>query len=570
MTASIAQEYIKTDDGLALARRATPARQYGSIGLVYVIATLLTSAHFMADTVDYVESVLKSVEFWEFGHLFWRPVGWLLYQVSEPFTRDIVGPDPVANVALVFVALNWIAGLTSALLIYGLLKRVTKHEWAARLSTLAFAFSHSFLNFAQTGSSYIPGLAFLLLGLFILSKNEERPDRLLRSAMAAGVALACSVCLWFLYIWAIPGALALPFLLFGAQPARRRLVFRAAVVFAVAAGLAYGAVLAHLGIYNLTELRSWISSSSHGMTHVKGVTRVAFGVPRSLIDMGNDGVVLKRFLLGDPFNPVSVPEVILLSLWALALFYICGGVVAFNLLRSKWGKRVLFYMLAGSLPMIAFAAFFDGAAIERYLPIYPFLFLALSCFLAGKRPALPAKIAVLSLIAVTSGSNVIRMSKPVLAREQERVAARIDELRPRLKPESVIVTIDLQDALINFRRSFPFDPLVQQTQARITSLVMIGTERVPAWTEEFAEEAASTWRRGGEVWVTARALSPRPREEWNWVEGADRRISWDDFYSFFSNLQTGESTGGEDGFVLLPPSSSNQKVLTALLAGDRP
>src|SRR5215213_8798225 len=169
MTASIAEEHIKTDDGLALARRAGAARQYGFIGLVYIIATLLTSAHFMADTVDYVESVLKSVEFWEFGHLFWRPLGWLLYQVSEPLTRAVAGPDPVANVALVFVATNWVAGLMSALLIYGLLKRITKHEWAARLSTLAFALSHGFLNFAQTGSSDIPGLAFLVLGLFILA-----------------------------------------------------------------------------------------------------------------------------------------------------------------------------------------------------------------------------------------------------------------------------------------------------------------------------------------------------------------------------------------------------------------
>ena len=565
MAASITQANVKTGDGFALAQRAGAFRQYGFIGLVYIIATLFTGAHFMADTVDYVESVLKSVEFWEFGHLFWRPLGWLIYEVSEPLTSRIVGPDPAANAAFVFVAMNWVAGLVSALLMYGLLKRVTKHEWAARIATLAFAFSHGFLNFAQTGSSYIPGLSFLLLGLFILARSEdESRGRMLRPSLA-GAALACSVCFWFLYIWAIPGALALPFFLFGARPARR-LVIRAVIVFAVISGLAYGAVLAHLGIYNVTDLRAWISSASHGMTHVGGVTRVAFGVPRSLIDMGNDGVVLKRFLVRDRFNPVSVSQVILLSLWALALFYVNGAVIGFSLLRAERGRRILLYLLAASLPMLAFAAFFDGAAIERYLPIYPFLFLALSLFLASRKTARFVKVAVLSVIAITSGANVMRMSLPVLAREQEQVVARIDDLWPRLKPESMVLTIDLQDALINFRRSFPFNPMVQKTQARVSALVMIGHERVPVWAEEFAEETTAAWGRGGEVWVTRRAFSPRPLAEWSWVEGADKRISWDDFHSLFSRLETGEATGGEDGFALLLPSSNNEKVLAALLS----
>lgn len=573
MTVSVTEGNVKTGGGSAVAQRSAAARPYGFIGLVYVVATFFTGAHFMADTVDYVESVLKSVEFWEFGHLFWRPLGWLIYQVFEPVTREIVGPDEVAKVALVFVTLNWLAGLMSVLLIYGLLKRVTEREWPSRLSALAFALSHGFLNFAQTGSSYIPGLAFLLLGLFILAREkdgpaeglDERPGRLLRPSVLAGVAFACSVCFWFLYVWAIPGALALPFLLPGLKRPRR-LVIRTAFAFALASGLAYGAVLAHLGIYNVTDLRAWITSSSHGVTHIKGVARVAFGVPRSLIDMGNDGVVLKRFLVKDPLNPVSLPEVILMSLWALALFYVCGAVIAFNLLRSARGRQALFYLMASILPLIAFAAFFDGAAIERYLPVYPFLFLALAFFLTSPKAARPTKAAVLLLIAVASAANVIRMSAPVLAHEQELVSSRIRELRPRLKPESAIITVDLQDPLVNFHRSFPFNPVVQQTDARISALLMIGTEQVPGWAEDFARKAVSTWGRGGDVWVTKRAFSPRPREEWGWVEGADKRVSWGDLYSLFSNLQAGESTGGEDGFVLLPPSSNNEMAMAALLS----
>ena len=50
---------------------------------VYVLATWLTDAAFMGDTEDYVDSAVAfrngvDYRFWEFGHLFWRPLGWLL------------------------------------------------------------------------------------------------------------------------------------------------------------------------------------------------------------------------------------------------------------------------------------------------------------------------------------------------------------------------------------------------------------------------------------------------------------------------------------------------------------
>jgi hypothetical protein len=337
-------------------------------------------------------------------------------------------------------------------------------------------------------------------------------------------------------------------------------------VFAVATGLAYGAALAHLGIYNAADLRAWIASSSHGVTHINGATRVLFGIPRSFVDMGDSGVAVKRFLVGDGFNPVSLPELAFTWVWALALFYACAAAVAFNLLRCERGRRALALLMAGSIPMIAFAVMFDGAAIERYLPIYPFVFLALSAFLAGGRTPVSLKVAVVVLIAGMSAANLFRMSAPVLSREQELIAARVSDLTPALKPESVIVTVDIQDELVKLRRSFPLNPMVRRIDARITSLVLVGTEQVLRWEKEFARQALSAWHRGGDVWVTKRVFSPRPREEWGWVEGADARVSWADFFDFFADLQMGEAAGGEDGFVLVAPSPANEKLLASRLA----
>jgi hypothetical protein len=45
------------------------------------------------------------------------------------------------------------------------------------------------------------------------------------------------------------------------------------------------------------------------------------------------------------------------------------------------------------------------------------------------------------------------------------------------------------------------------------------------------------------------------------VESDDPRVSWTDIYTFFSQLQMGQSVGGEDGFMLLLPSPQNEKIL---------
>ena len=56
-----------------------------------------TSALWMSDTVDYARSIDVALgggnyEFWEFGHLFWRPLGWLIYRAIGPLI-DMIGGE---------------------------------------------------------------------------------------------------------------------------------------------------------------------------------------------------------------------------------------------------------------------------------------------------------------------------------------------------------------------------------------------------------------------------------------------------------------------------------------------
>ena len=548
-------------------------RGYGIVLTIYFLVTLFTNAHFMADTADYLDSIVsftggRYYDFWEFGHLFFRPLGWLLYVTLKPLTSLLMGDGVRINATLVLIALNWCAGLLSVWALYGIISRFCGSKWVTSLVVVAFIFSHGFLNFAQTGSAYIPGLSLLLLGLLILVRRGDSNRNDLSTALLAGLAFAAAVWMWFPYALAMPAAVTSPLFLFGFDRRRWRLSIATALVAASLIALAYAVVaIGVLGIHSFAGFKTWMTAASHD-TDIRGITRVVFGFARSFIYMGNDGVLFKRYLLGDPFNHVSLLDLLRLSLWKLVLFYLLLLALCIGLIRSSAGRRILGFLIISSLPVILFAISFDGGAIERYLPLYPAMFLALAVCLSSERSLMFAKYVIIAFIAAVVVTNAVAMAKPLLDRRQELDASRIATVLPRLKPGSRLLTVTWQDELVNFSRSFPFHPLNQTGSLRIGALVTPGTTLTADWRKGFASQTLETWNRGGDMWVSRRALSPRPRPEWNWTEGDDKRLSWPDFHSFFSQIELGESVGGDDGFIMIPPSPKNRQFLEQLAKAD--
>ena len=66
------------------------------------------------------------------------------------------------------------------------------------------------------------------------------------------------------------------------------------------------------------------------------------------------------------------------------------------------------------------------------------------------------------------------------------------------------------------------------------------------------------------MWLPMRFLRAQPMPEWNWVEGDDKRVSWTDLPTFFSQFETGAAVGGEDGFLLLLDSPKDREILSSL------
>lgn len=554
----------------AIRSRFAAAKVYGWVVAIYVLATLLTNAYFMADTYDYVDSIVSYAgggyyDFWEFGHLFWRPLGWALFMLWGPLTSLAVGDGARPNVTLTLMLVSWFAGLLSVCSLHGIVSRFCRRAWVTSLVAIGFIFSHGFLNFAQSGSSYVPGLSMLLLGLYLLTRRTASVRNEYSTAVLAGLAFAGSVCLWFPYVLAMPGALASPLFLFGFDRRRWRLVILTSVVAGIFIAAAYAVVaVGALGINTIAGFKAWMSAASHD-TDIKGFTRMVFGFARSFIYMGNDGILFKRYLLSDPFNQVTLFDLLRLSLWKLGLFYLFLAALAISLLSSNQGRRVAGLLILSAAPVILFAIAFDGGAIERYLPLYPAVFLGLSFSLCSDRQMRLPKYVVLIFLAAVVITNVAAMARPVLNRQQEVTAARISQVVQSLKPNSRVLVVTWQDDLINFSRSFPFHPLNRTGNLRIGALVTPGTTFTADWRAGFATQTRETWNQGGDMWVSRRALNPRPRPEWNWTEGDDKRVSWPEFQEFFSQLDLGESVGGEDGFVLIPPTEKNRELLDRLL-----
>jgi hypothetical protein len=255
--------------------------------LTYVLVSLFTTPEYMADTVGYARDIVghtydRSVpQLWDVSHLLWRPLGSLVYGGlrllnSSSSVRD---GDVRKTVLAVLVVLSWISGCVCVLTLVAILTQFFRERASITLTALAFIFSQAFLNFSRAGTSYIPGLCFLLTGMFLLLR---RTDGQPFAPLWAGGALAVSALLWLPYVLAIPAALVSPLFILD-NDRRWRTAVLAASAFTIVSATVYGLVMLHLRIVNTEGLASWIAMSRWAVG-VGGAKRAVFGLARSFMN----------------------------------------------------------------------------------------------------------------------------------------------------------------------------------------------------------------------------------------------------------------------------------------------
>ncbi len=544
-------------------------RPYLLVIAAYVVATAVTQAHFQGDTIGYAEQVAEA-RFTDFGHFLLYPTGWVLYTLLRPASELVLGPDPQLNATFALTLLSWTTGLLAVLFLRALLTTLGFSRRLADGLTIAFILTHGFLNFAQTGTSYIPSLAFLLGAYAVLVRAAANEARGWRAALAGGLLLSASIAMWPPFVVAVAGVAALPLLCGGYTVRRVRLVARSIGVAGVVT-MAVFALAAWLnGVRGASELFAWIGSSAHGAFGTTGIPRMALGLGRSLVDIGNDGVAYKRFLVGDPLNPVSLADLLGIGWWKLALvFGFIGGITLGAALHPR-GRDVLVFFALAALPVLVFGARWQAGDVERYLALYPAVFVTAAFALSA--PRMPRWLSVLSVaaLAVLSAVNLWAMSLPVQGARQARVVARAAPLLDALDEGDRVAVMLQQDDLWAFTWSFPFHPYNRDGRLDVYHVIEPLTNQVDSWERSFAQLALDLWRRERDLWVSTRLLRQRPLAEWNWAEGSDPRVTWRQVHTFFSGLEYGESVGTEDGFRRLLPSPANRTRLGEVASASDP
>jgi hypothetical protein len=535
-------------------------QKYGLVLAIYLLASWSTNANYPVDAFGYAGNILAK-RFDDFGHFLWLPLGWLGFQVLGPLAHWVLGPGNHAGVVWTLIVLNWFAGLLSVFMMLGIISRICSRAWVANLTTTTFVFTQMFLVYSQTGASYIPGLSLLLLGFWILIGRGKDPAPDFKAGLLAGLALAGSVSLWVPYVLGIPAALASPLLIYGFAHNRLRFVCQTAAVFALATGMVFTIGAASLGIYTVAGFRSWITESSHGVIGNNGLPRMLFGFARSFINMGNDGVLFKRFLVQDPFNPVSFFDLLRISLWKMTFFYLYLASVFVILLRGCQGRRIFWLWLINAIPVLGFAVLWQGGDWERYAALYPSIFIAFAYSLSCDWLRSWFRSLAMAFLAVVAISTLSATNRPVVARQQERIVDRINDLLPLLKPQSLVATVTQQDEVWAFIWAFPLHLLNREDRLHTYRIVELNTIQVRTWRQDFAARTMEVWKEGGDMWVTRRVLNPQPLPHWNWVEGNDRNVSWAEIRAFFSRFELGQTAGNYDGFMMLPHTPRNEAAL---------
>jgi hypothetical protein len=479
---------------------------------------------------------------------------------------------------VILIAISAAAGFVTVLMWHSLVLSITASRAVAYGVALSFACANAFLAYMRSGSSYVLGLFFVTLSVWILWRAAQRNTLGRGVAWAGGLSLAAGVLFWLPYVLSLPGVAFLGIRRQALAGGLRDWWSRANRVFAghflgmffISIMLCYGFALAARGIHSVAEARVWAAESSHGWSQSRNILRIVTGLPRSFFYMGNDGVLYKRFLWKDPYDPVSLPRLLRASLWKLAVFYLFAAALLLELMVHSRNHSALAILLAGAAPTIGFAIFvFEPGSPERYFPIYPFLILAIAKVL-GDFPTsrrLTQGVILASLTGMLA-TNVYCMYRPRIAMQDITSAQRVAPLKQRLRDGDLVAVLNNHDSLYLFANRSPFDPINRPNPLRLYDVIEPANTRVLRWRQEFAKRALRAWDQGDEVWVSKRLWAGKPLPDWQWVEGDDGRVSWTDIPQFFRQFEIAQDLGGPDGFLRLTPTDHNITQLKS--AGGRP
>ena len=238
---------------------------------LYILSVALTQPPFIGDTQLYIGQIatahkLTAPVLWEFGHILWRPIGFIL---SPLFMRipDSMAWSPELKIAAGLVGLNLLSGLISTVLLYDLCRRLIAHPLWAMVPTFLLVWSAPFLSYSHSGVSYVPAFAAMIVGVWLqlvaAPTDTKEVDQKILWASACLFAIACL--LWFPFVFVLPAAACSGKLV--PLPGTNRWTWADVLATLVISGAVLGVGIAMAAfiadVRSISGLRLWMSSASH-------------------------------------------------------------------------------------------------------------------------------------------------------------------------------------------------------------------------------------------------------------------------------------------------------------------
>ncbi len=550
------------------------------IGFVFLVLYAGTTQDTPGDTRDYITDVIRyklsggsapPSLLWEFGHLLWRPLGYACWQSTAPLTSMWFHGNPMMEVAAVFWAFNFISGLCLVFVVLAIARRLGVKQTVAPVVAFSVLGCSAVLNYLHSGTSYIPGLALQMIGLWFVLKAVQDDHGRIVNAVWSGFAMALACALWFPYFFGIPAILMAAFLLPAHDNAQVRTERHGMVLFAyvlsatTAFGVAFfaaGAVLAHVA--SVSQLHDWIVSSGHGMTAHQRLLRFPTGLARTFFYLGDEGLTIKRFVFKDPYAPVNW-LVIAGGLWKIILVFLALGAIAVALFRNRNSRWALAVALGGIVPTLLFALLlFETSSAERYLPMFAGLVTAV-CVLIRNRGVPRLAVYLLAVfVSAMIGVNLYAYAGK-LPSEAKQSSARFALLHDHIDHGGVAMVLSVSDSLGVYLDRHPFNPQNQPNALPLYDVIGVHAHELGSWEADSSCELLQTWDTGANVLLSKRLVANAPKPDWGWVENDDpTATNWVHLRDFFKQLDIDANFGNADGFVQIARSAKNQRIVETM------
>lgn len=464
-------------------------------GAVLALGTLfIISGPQIADTMVYIDQVrLFQSGSWttrfnpigEFGHLLWRPLCAVLSPLFLSLVPASVAATAPLKMAYGLIVLNEAAAVVAAALVFRIARGLAGSAVGAVLTTIGLLWAYGFLSYMKAGADYVFGTTVEICALWVLIEFRGA-TRLL----AGGALLALAALFWTPFALIVPAAAAIPWTV-GKRTGQNRTGMPDWLTVAVASGALYLLVLSLgawlSGVRSSADLRLWIAEAGHGWNQNRTALRAVSGWSRLFFDLGNGGILLKRYLFKDPFNPVTRVDLVRLVLWRIAFFYALLAALFLATMRTAAGKRMLIALALATVPMLFFAIFlFEPSSPERFLPMLPFVLLtfaiawrSLDAGPIGKMAVWAASVLLLSAVAANAPAMAGLRSN-----QQRMVESQLHDFLQSAAPGDALVSVMQKEPVTLFLEQRPFDPAHRGID--VPTFQVLGTQGSwGTWRESF-------------------------------------------------------------------------------------